>query len=135
MLNNLIRVLEVYSDQPGIQFNTGGCFPTSINAGSISTETLDANAFDNLASYTSFAIEDEQKQEENEEELNYWPNKELEIIKEIQNVITKPLGFIPGKNGAHYNKYGAFSVQPQNYPNAVNIVGPQKINIFQQINI
>lgn len=30
--------------------------------------------------------------------------------------------FIPGKQGARYVKHCAFSIQPQNYPNAINYV-------------
>ncbi|XP_014219666.1 aldose 1-epimerase-like [Copidosoma floridanum] len=33
----------------------------------------------------------------------------------------KPLEFIPGKCGAQYTKFAALSIQPQNYPDAVNV--------------
>lgn len=36
--------------------------------------------------------------------------------------LIKNLEFIPGKSGARYKKFCAFTIQPQNYPNAVNIV-------------
>lgn len=46
-----------------------------------------------------------------------------EFEEYFDNVNTKEyLRYIPGKSGARYERFCAFSMQPQNYPNAVNFV-------------
>lgn len=48
----------------------------------------------------------------------------MEIEGPWEKPTTKPkrLEFISGKRGARYKKYCAFSIQPQNYPNAIQYV-------------
>lgn len=48
----------------------------------------------------------------------------MKVVKRYKKIITVPkkLEFILGKHGAHYKKYCAFSIQPQNYPNAIHYV-------------
>jgi len=41
--------------------------------------------------------------------------------------------FISGKQGARYVKHCAFSIQPQNYPNAINYVSSKAIKILQDL--
>lgn len=51
-------------------------------------------------------------------------DNESEGTDELPESFTPPmLLFIPGKDRAEYRKHGAFCIQPQNYPNAVNHVG------------
>jgi len=54
--------------------------------------------------------------EKNEEKILTVNQTEEDVIPE------RKIGFILGKQGARYVKYCAFSIQPQNYPNAINIV-------------
>lgn len=42
--------------------------------------------------------------------------------EELLTPDVRPLQFLTGKRGAHYKKNCAFSIQPQNYPNAINYV-------------
>lgn len=48
----------------------------------------------------------------------------MKVVKRYKKIITVPkkLEFILGKHGTHYKKYCAFSIQPQNYPNAIHYV-------------
>lgn len=101
------RYLEVYSDQPGVQFYTGGRLPP----------------------YAIFNIEkrknpsnDEEEAEEEGEEVECEGTGLGSSLGYSDACFAKILEFLPGKCGAMYRKFGAFSVQPQNYPNAVNIV-------------
>lgn len=50
--------------------------------------------------------------------------EEIKIEKSWKEVINKPkkLEFILGKQGAHYRKYCGFTIQPQNYPDAIHHV-------------
>ncbi|XP_076648590.1 galactose mutarotase [Halictus rubicundus] len=103
------RTLEIYSDQCGVQFYTGGRIPPTIPEFSFSSDSIEEeeenNTDNSIKSYTS----------NNEDE-------EEEIEKSWQKVLTIPkkLEFILGKHGAHYKKYCGFTIQPQNYPNAIH---------------
>jgi hypothetical protein len=48
--------------------------------------------------------------------------KTLPINQIKKDIPENKTGGICGKQGARYTKYCAFSIQPQNYPNAINIV-------------
>ena len=102
------RVLEVYSDQRGVQFYTGGRIPPQIipefSSGYDLLETENRDTEEGVESYNSGGEEEE-----------------MEIEGPWEKPTTKPkrLEFISGKCGARYKKYCAFSIQPQNYPNAI----------------
>ncbi|XP_018344877.1 PREDICTED: aldose 1-epimerase-like [Trachymyrmex septentrionalis] len=92
------RILEIYSNQPGVQFYTGGRLCSTSEIGSNPASVYDSP---------------------NHEEVY----KEEETIDEMkQDVAPKSESqeFISGKKGARYAKHCAFSIQPQNYPNAIN---------------
>ncbi|XP_011310602.1 aldose 1-epimerase isoform X2 [Fopius arisanus] len=105
------RVLEVFSNQPGVQFDTCASFPTDNNLDDITCQTLDAKAFDDLASYTSFISDNAEECWRNEEDNHSFANTTFRSNK-------LPIKFIPGKNGAKYTKFCAFGVHPQNYYNS-----------------
>ncbi|XP_043512919.1 galactose mutarotase-like isoform X3 [Frieseomelitta varia] len=47
--------------------------------------------------------------------------EEMKVVKRYKKItVPKKLEFILGKHGTHYKKYCAFSIQPQNYPNAIH---------------
>nr|XP_031829024.1 aldose 1-epimerase-like [Nomia melanderi] len=106
------RVLEIYSNQCGVQFYTGGHIPPTISQISDSTDLL----------------EDEEKEEVEGSIKSYMNDtedeEEIKIEKSWKGIITKPkkLEFILGKQGAHYKKYCGFTIQPQNYPDAIHHV-------------
>ncbi|KAG7207178.1 hypothetical protein KM043_008866 [Ampulex compressa] len=102
------RILEVYSDQPGVHLYTGGYLVRSNLTQSYDQE---------LAS--SHSSEDYEIKNTTEEDcVSYSSYGEGEKAKQLS---TK---FIPdcirGKGGVCYKNYAAFSIQPQNYPNATN---------------
>ncbi|PBC29682.1 galactose mutarotase [Apis cerana] len=104
------RALEIYSDQRGVQFYTGGRLPPQISPELLPTYEL---------------LEDIGEIEENDElyKSDYEDEEEeMKIEKQYKKIITVPkkIEFILGKNGAQYKKYSAFSIQPQNYPNAIH---------------
>lgn len=106
------RALEIYSDQRGVQFYTGGRLPPQISPELLPTYEL---------------LEDIGEIEENDElyKSDYEDEEEeMKIEKQYKKIITVPkkIEFILGKNGAQYKKYSAFSIQPQNYPNAIHYV-------------
>ncbi|KAK2578681.1 hypothetical protein KPH14_012169 [Odynerus spinipes] len=102
------RVLEVYSDQPGVQFYTGG------------------RLLPRFPSTTFFTYDDcphEQKLQTDYEHINDYLNGNNESAENVEEALlsnVKPPQFLRGKKGAHYKKNCAFSIQPQNYPNAIN---------------
>ncbi|XP_024936979.1 aldose 1-epimerase [Cephus cinctus] len=102
------RILEVYSDQPGVQFYTGGRL--------LQPETnlpgLDKRCAEYLKEQSEMEYISYYEYGEEEEETEKSEPRSLKS--------TKPVEFIPGKNGACYKKNHAFSIQPQAYPNAVN---------------
>ncbi|XP_076167802.1 galactose mutarotase isoform X2 [Ptiloglossa arizonensis] len=97
------RVLEIYSDQRGIQFYTGGRLPPEIipefSTSYNSLEEKNINGEENGESYSSDTEHDE---------------------KEKLRTKPKRLEFLLGKQGAYYKKYSGFSIQPQNYPSAIH---------------
>ncbi|XP_053981741.1 galactose mutarotase-like [Hylaeus anthracinus] len=104
------RVLEVYSDQRGVQFYTGGRLPPQI-VPEFST------SYDILGEEDNTADENDESYNSDAED-----GEEMKIEKPWKKIITKPkkLEFLLGKHGAHYKKYCAFSIQPQNYPSAIH---------------
>ncbi|XP_071639975.1 galactose mutarotase [Temnothorax longispinosus] len=93
------RTLEIYSNQPGVQFYTGGRL----------CSTSEANS-DIVVKYDNSP----NREEDNEKE---------KITDQIEKDVTSDREspeFISGKQGARYVKHCAFSIQPQNYPNAIN---------------
>ncbi|XP_029048888.1 galactose mutarotase-like [Osmia bicornis bicornis] len=100
------RVLEVYSDQRGLQFYTGGHLPPQIISEYSENYDLleDSNENEYVESYKS----DEDDEEESKRQYK-------KII-----AIPKKLEFLLGKRGSRYKKFCAFSIQPQNYPNAIH---------------
>ncbi|KAG5319359.1 GALM epimerase, partial [Pseudoatta argentina] len=92
------RVLEIYSNQPGVQFYTGGRLCSTSE-----TESNLADAYDSP----------------NHEE-EYEEKKAVDEIKQDVAPEGESQEFISGKQGARYVKHCAFSIQPQNYPNAIN---------------
>ncbi|KAH0952046.1 hypothetical protein HN011_007404 [Eciton burchellii] len=99
------RVLEVYSDQPGIQFYTAGQLPYICK---------NDNNNNNANSNNSNKNNNLNRKKKNEE-------KTLPINQIKKDIPENKTGGICGKQGARYTKYCAFSIQPQNYPNAINI--------------
>ncbi|KAM0729161.1 Galactose mutarotase [Formica fusca] len=93
------RVLEVYSDQPGVQFYTGG---------RLSTDT-----FSETGNNIAVKQDDSPNREEDEGET-------LTTDRIEQDAISESSALLLGKQGARYVKHCAFSIQPQNYPNAIN---------------
>ncbi|XP_029157507.1 aldose 1-epimerase-like isoform X2 [Nylanderia fulva] len=92
------RILEIYSDQPGVQFYTGGRLSDIVSETGNNVEQKDNSNHD----------------EEQEGETLMTDQMEQDAISEPS---TK---FLLGKQGARYVKHCAFSIQPQNYPNAIN---------------
>ncbi|KOX67529.1 Aldose 1-epimerase [Melipona quadrifasciata] len=102
------RALEIYSDQRGVQFYTGGRLPPYIIPEFLSS-------YDLLEDIEEAEEIDEVYKTDDEDE-----EEEMKVEKRYKKIITVPkkLEFILGKHGAHYKKYCAFSIQPQNYPNS-----------------
>ncbi|KAF7397454.1 hypothetical protein HZH68_008676 [Vespula germanica] len=101
------RVLEVYSDQPGLQFYTGG-------------RLLQQFTPSTFVTYDHYL---HQQKSKTNEDINNYLNMNEESKENGEELLTpdvRPLQFLTGKRGAHYKKNCAFSIQPQNYPNAIN---------------
>ncbi|XP_043481592.1 galactose mutarotase-like [Leptopilina heterotoma] len=117
------RVLEIYSNQQGVQFNTGGRLPPY----SFEEKSSDSNFLQSRKeSINSIKAMSEVKSAEFGEYIDSENDSVVEKIiqMEIEDdkmSLINNLEFIPGKNGARYKKFCAFSIQPQNYPNAVNV--------------
>ncbi|XP_011505661.1 PREDICTED: aldose 1-epimerase-like [Ceratosolen solmsi marchali] len=95
------RFLEVYSDQPGVQFYTGGQLPPySLNEGADSDDC-------NKSCHDSSSGGD--------------CECSCDCETEIMGSQSSTVEYLPGKCGTKYTQFGAFSVQPQNYPNAINV--------------
>ncbi|XP_003399008.4 galactose mutarotase [Bombus terrestris] len=103
------RALEIYSDQCGVQFYTGGRLPPYTIPEFLSSYDLleDIEEAEEIGEVYKNDHEDEEE--------------EIKVEKHYKKVTTVPkkIEFILGKHGAHYKKYCAFSIQPQNYPNAI----------------
>lgn len=124
------RVLEIYSDQPGLQFHTCSNFPLlKSDDGNDDDDTvtqvsyeeiLDSKKFDELESYASY--------DGDEEAENFHPRSNLmsdfsqSDTETMLSTTNSLVSFIPGKNDSKYTKFCGFGIHPQNYPNAVNIV-------------
>ncbi|XP_050454704.1 galactose mutarotase-like [Cataglyphis hispanica] len=151
------RVLEVYSDQPGVQFYTGGRLSTNIVSETGNNITVKQD--DNREDEEDKEDEEEEGEDEGENEGEDEGKDEGEDEREDegedkgeneedegenegedegenegedegetlmanrmeQDAISEPT-FLLGKKGARYEKHCAFSIQPQNYPNAINYV-------------
>ncbi|XP_063976563.1 galactose mutarotase-like [Diachasmimorpha longicaudata] len=105
------RVLEVFSNQPGLQLDMCGRFPSENDAEDVAYGTLDAQKFDELASYSSFLSANGEEYIKGEEDEDSYENTNFLFPKSRMN-------FIPGKKGAKYMKFCAFGVYPQNYHNS-----------------
>ncbi|XP_047040927.1 galactose mutarotase-like isoform X1 [Helicoverpa zea] len=97
------RVIEIYSNQPGMQFYTGNLLPDpdKIVEDVAPEETVeDDKSEESEQSSRSSALGEEE--EESEGKKNY--------------------GYVPlmGKQGTMYKRHGLFCLMPQNYPDAVN---------------
>ncbi|XP_043283954.1 galactose mutarotase-like [Venturia canescens] len=101
------RILEVYSNQPGVQFYTGARLPSPYveEGDEQDPEEPDLPIPSNFTSEASFG------------EIHFHEDFNSEVTR---NKIANASGYIPGKKGAKYLKFGAFSIQPQNFPNAIN---------------
>lgn len=121
------RFLEVYSDQPSVNFNTCGNFPVQKDEDTLTDityeETLDAKKFDDLESYASYGDAGEEGEEENYN-FNKMNDKYFQSDTETVLSAKERLQFIPGKDNSRYTKFCGFGLHPQNFPNAVNIVSP-----------
>ncbi|KAM3968517.1 galactose mutarotase [Aphomia sociella] len=100
------RVLEVYSNQPGMQFYTGNLLPDPDKI----VEPLPEEEEEGKA-------EDESEESDSEESSA----KDEEAVEE-ESEGKASYGYVPlmGKSGTHYKKHGLFCLMPQNYPDAVN---------------
>ena len=71
-------------------------------------------------------VQENQDTEEGVESYNSGgeDEEEMKIKGPWEKPTTKPkrIEFISGKRGARYKKYCGFSIQPQNYPNAIQYV-------------
>ncbi|XP_045784406.1 galactose mutarotase-like isoform X1 [Maniola jurtina] len=108
------RVVEVYSNQPGLQFYTGNLLPDP----------------DKIVEEPSAEEEEEAREEEVKVESDSGSESESSEESSVkgedeageESKGKKSYGYIPlmGKQGAHYKKHGLFCLMPQNYPDAVN---------------
>ncbi|XP_059059929.1 galactose mutarotase-like isoform X1 [Achroia grisella] len=101
------RVLELYSNQPGMQFYTGNLLPDP----------------DKIIESTSVAEQHEGKAEDESEESDSEESSAKGEESEEDGSEGKPrYGYVPlmGKSGTYYKKHGLFCLMPQNYPDAVN---------------
>lgn len=100
------RVLEVYSNQPGMQFYTGNLLPDpdKIVEPVPATEEAEESEASEMSSERS-SVEGEYEEGEEREGR-------------------KSFGYVPllGKKGTLYKRHGLFCLMPQNYPDAVNNV-------------
>ncbi|KAJ2954213.1 hypothetical protein O0L34_g2452 [Tuta absoluta] len=100
------RVLEVYSNQPGVQFYTGNLLPDPdkiVEIPATGDEEQDVGGGEIASSKSSSALGEEAIEEGSEEGV-------------------KDVGYVPlvGKGGAVYKRHGLFCFMPQNYPDAIN---------------
>ncbi|XP_068618424.1 galactose mutarotase-like [Battus philenor] len=102
------RVLEVYSNQPGLQFYTGNLLPDPDKI--VAPLPGDGNE--------EAEAESENEESEGEEE----EEKEEDQASGDGNEGVEHYGYVPltGKGGTFYKKHGLFCLLPQNYPDAIN---------------
>ncbi|CAH4038663.1 galactose mutarotase-like isoform X1 [Pieris brassicae] len=100
------RVLEVYSNQPGMQFYTGNLLPDP----------------DKIVENGEEAGEVSKNASEGESDSSSRTSANGEEANEEESEGKKSYGYVPllGKQGTYYKKHGLFCVMPQNYPDAVN---------------
>ncbi|XP_047543983.1 galactose mutarotase-like isoform X1 [Vanessa atalanta] len=100
------RVLEVYSNQPGMQFYTGNLLPDP----------------DKIVEEPVGDEEEKTESESGSESSSDESSVKDEEANEEESEGKKSYGYVPlmGKNGTCYRKHGLFCVMPQNYPDAVN---------------
>ncbi|XP_032455001.1 aldose 1-epimerase-like isoform X3 [Nasonia vitripennis] len=91
------RFLEIYSDQPGVQFYTASRLPPYTPATIFPCDDQVVDCADPCDCETESSNAESHVSEKNK------------------------LQFLPGKAGAEYKRFCAFGLQPQNYPNAVNV--------------
>ncbi|XP_028043329.1 aldose 1-epimerase-like isoform X1 [Bombyx mandarina] len=105
------RVMELYSNQPGLQFYTGNLLPDP----------------DKIVETPVKAAEEEEaestKSESGDSTASDKSSVAGEVVNEEESVEGKTsVGYVPlmGKQGTFYKKHGLFCLMPQNYPDAVN---------------
>ncbi|XP_013184849.1 galactose mutarotase [Amyelois transitella] len=98
------RVLELYSNQPGMQFYTGNLLPDPDKIVEPEPEGEEEQEDEGSESSRSSVMGENggEEEEENEGKPRY--------------------GYVPllGKSGTIYRKHGLFCLMPQNYPDAIN---------------
>ncbi|CAH0716591.1 unnamed protein product, partial [Brenthis ino] len=109
------RVLEVYSNQPGMQFYTGNLLPDPDKI----VENPEPEEEEEGKSESESSSESEMSSDESsvkEEAIEEESNEKEETDGK------KSYGYVPlmGKQGTCYKKHGLFCLMPQNYPDAVN---------------
>ncbi|CAH0578443.1 unnamed protein product [Chrysodeixis includens] len=102
------RVLEVYSNQPGMQFYTGNNLPDPDKI----VEEIPVEE----------EIAEESQSEQSSEQSSEASSAYGEEAEEEGSKGKKSYGYVPlmGKQGACYKRHGLFCLMPQNYPDAVN---------------
>ncbi|CAH2036021.1 unnamed protein product, partial [Iphiclides podalirius] len=106
------RVLEVYSNQPGMQFYTGNRLPDPEKIVEPLPGALNADEEDGIEQGESEGSElREEDDGENGDEASGAGSEGVEQY-----------GYVPltGKGGTLYKKHGLFCLLPQNYPDAIN---------------
>ncbi|CAH2985674.1 unnamed protein product [Chilo suppressalis] len=107
------RVLEVYSNQPGMQFYTGNLLP-------------DPDRIVEMEGEEGEEGEDAQGEKESESESEESESEKSSAREEEEQDDAsegkRSYGYVPlfGKGGALYKKHGLFCLMPQNYPDAIN---------------
>ncbi|CAK1588064.1 unnamed protein product [Parnassius mnemosyne] len=107
------RVLEVYSNQPGLQFYTGNLLPDP------------EKIVEMLPGDEKESVEDEsgpKEHSESENESDSVSSEDEEEASEDGREGVERYGYVPltGKGGTIYKKHGLFCLLPQNYPDAIN---------------
>ncbi|XP_063837518.1 galactose mutarotase-like isoform X1 [Ostrinia nubilalis] len=100
------RVLEVYSNQPGMQFYTGNLLPDP----------------DKIVEAEGEEQEEEGKGEDESESDSEESSARGEEATEEGSEGKASFGYVPliGKAGTLYKKHGLFCLMPQNFPDAIN---------------
>ncbi|OWR43699.1 galactose mutarotase-like isoform X1 [Danaus plexippus] len=109
------RVLEIYSNQPGMQFYTGNLLPDPDKIVEEPGETEEEGKSESESESDSGS-----ESESNSSEESARGEEAIEEAKEEEG--KRSYGYVPlmGKHGTFYRKHGLFCMMPQNYPDAVN---------------
>ncbi|XP_013161938.1 PREDICTED: aldose 1-epimerase isoform X2 [Papilio xuthus] len=101
------RVLEVYSNQPGLQFYTGNRLPDPDRI---------------VAALSGGGEEEGAEQSESEASAEDEEFRDVDGGADDQGDGKEHYGYVPlaGKGGTFYKKHGLFCLLPQNYPDAIN---------------